>query len=80
MSKRPIEGIASGGSGGKYPKLAAEVKTLTRGVIKPISNTNLETDASLTFAVTALPDQMIRSVAALQVLDATRTFLKRLSL
>jgi hypothetical protein len=58
--KRQIEGIASAGSGGKYPKMAVEVKTLTRRVLRPIPNTNLATDSAISFSITTLPDQMIR--------------------
>ena len=58
-SKRKVEGIA-GGSGGKYPKLVVDVKTITTGVLRPQAGTDLSKESTVVFRLNALPDQMIR--------------------
>jgi hypothetical protein len=58
MSKRAVAGIAGGG--GKYPKLVVDVKSITKGVIRPMAGTNLATDSVISLFISSLPDQMIR--------------------
>ena len=58
-ARRRIDGIA-GGSGGKYPKLVADVKTLTRSVLKPSGGQNLNTQSVIEFSMTTMDDQFVK--------------------